>query len=292
MYEATRQMSRGWLKPVAITLHRLIGEPVEMVMTGNDVEHGDTRPPSRRIADDLRAGIQAGDLAPGARLPSERELARRYSTARNTAREAIGILQSEGLVIAQHGRGVFVQDRPPLMRLGADRYSRAAREQTGVSPFRIEVMKQGRTPRTECRSITRVLPPPDVAERLDLDEASEVVRRENWYFADDEPVQLGVTFIPASIAEGSPLAAEARLGRGSIYARFEDVGYSIARIREEVTARMPTPEEARGLVIPPGVPVLEVVHTSYDAERRPFEVTRFVLRADRNGLDYEMPIED
>jgi GntR family transcriptional regulator len=248
--------------------------------------------PSRRIAGDLRAAIEAGELAPGARLPSERDLARQYATARNTAREAIGILQSEGLVVARHGRGVFVRERPPLMRLGANRYSRAAREQTGVSPFRIEVMKQGRTPRAETRSVTRGPAPVDVAERLDLDEGSEVVRRENWYFADDEPLQLGVTFIPVSIAEGSPLATETRLGRGSIYGRFEDLGYSITRIREEVSARMPTPEEAHGLDIPPGVPVLEVLHTSYDQAHQPFEVTRFVLRADHNGLDYEMPIED
>ncbi len=292
LYGSQWQMSRGWLKPVGITLYRLIGEPVEMVMTSDEIEHREARPPSRRIADDLRAAIQAGDLAAGARLPSERELARQYSTARNTAREALGILQGEGLVIAQHGRGVFVRDRPPLMRLGADRYSRATRERTGVSPFRLEVMKQGRTPRAECRSITRVPPPADVAERLDLDEAAEVIRRENWYFADDEPVQVGVTYIPVSIAEGSPLATETQLGRGSIYARFEDLGHVIARIREEVSARMPTPEEARGLAIPPGVPVLEVLHTSLDTQRRPFEVTRFVLRADRNGLDYEMPIED
>jgi GntR family transcriptional regulator len=263
-----------------------------MVMTSSETKHADGRPPSRRIADDLREAIHEGDLAPGSRLPSERELARRYSTARNTAREAVGILQAEGLVIAQHGRGVFVRDRPPLMRLGANRYSRSLREQTGVSPFRIEVMKQGRVPRTECRSITRVNAPPDVADRLGLDEASEVVRRENWYFADDEPVQLGVTYIPVAIAEGSPLATESQLGRGSIYARFEEAGYSVVRIREEVTARMPTPEELRGLAIPPGVPVLEVMHTSLDGERRPFEVTRFVLRADRNGLDYEMPVED
>jgi GntR family transcriptional regulator len=263
-----------------------------MVMTSSQTQHSERRPPSRRIADDLRAAIHDGTLAPGARLPSERELARRYSTARNTAREAISILQGEGLVVARHGRGAFVRDRPPLMRLGASRYSRSAREHSGVSPFRIEVIKQGRTPRTECRSITRVVPPADVADRLGLDDTSAVVRRENWYCADDEPVQIGVTYIPVTIAEGSPLATETRLGRGSIYARFEEIGYPIARIREEITARMPTPEEARGLAIPPGVPVLEVLHTSLDTERRPFEVTRFVLPADRNGLDYDMPIED
>ncbi len=44
--------------------------------------------------------------------------------------------------------------------------------------------------------------------------------------------------------------------------------------------------------MPPGVPVIEVLHTSLDEQQRPFEVTRFVMRGDLNGLDYEMPIED
>lgn len=69
----------------------------------------DPRLPSRRIADDLRASIERGELSLGGKLPSERDLAARYGTARNTAREAISILQSEGLVVAQHGRGVFVR---------------------------------------------------------------------------------------------------------------------------------------------------------------------------------------
>ncbi|GAB7041944.1 MULTISPECIES: GntR family transcriptional regulator [Catenuloplanes] len=258
----------------------------------SDKPEADTRLPSRRIADDLRASIERGELPPGGKLPSERDLASRYGTARNTAREAISILQSEGLVIAQHGRGVFVRPQTPLMRLGSNRYSRRLRSETGLSPFRIEVTKQGRVPKAECRSVTTEPPPADVADRLGIDPQTPVIRRENWYFADDEPVQVGVTYIPVDIAGDSPLASEKKLGKGSIYARFEDLGYPIARIREEISARMPNPEEMTGLAMPPGVPVIEVLHTSLDEQRKPFEVTRFVMRGDLNGLDYEMPIED
>jgi GntR family transcriptional regulator len=55
---------------------------------------------------------------------------------------------------------------------------------------------------------------------------------------------------------------------------------------------MPTPDEAGALSMPPGVPLIEVLHTSMDDWKRPFEVTRFVMRADLNGLDYDMPIEN
>lgn len=219
-------------------------------------------------------------------------MAAESGVARNTAREAIRQLADEGLVTAEHGRGVFVRVPRRLMRFGSERYGRALREETGLSPFRAEVARQGRVARVDCTSISTVPPPPEVAERLGLDgERDRVVRRENWYFADDEPVQVGVTYIPARIAGDSVLARSALMGRGSLYARCEELGYTISSIREEVTARMPSPEETRGLGIPDGVPVLEILHTGFDEHGTAFEVTRFVMRADLNGLDYRMAVE-
>ncbi|MFC8044209.1 GntR family transcriptional regulator [Nocardia sp. NPDC057353] len=250
-------------------------------------------PASRRLAEELRRAIATGELGPGARLPSERALAETHGVARNTAREAVRLLSDEGLVTAVHGKGVFVREPQRLLRFGSSRYSNRLRERTGLSPYRAEVAQQGRTARVDCTSITRVAPPPHVANRLELDPETEtVVRRENWYYADDEPVQIGVTFIPWAIAEGSVLASSAQLGTGSLYARFEERGHRITRVREEVSARMPTPDEVRGLSIPDGVPVLEVLHTGIDEADLPFEVTLFVMRADLNGLDYSMPVED
>lgn len=151
-----------------------------------------------------------------------------------------------------------------FMRLGADRYSRRLREETGLSPFRIEAMRQGRTPRTEPRPATFGPAPADIADRLGVRPGSTVVHRVTWYFVDDEPVQLGIMYIPVEIAGDSPLATETKLGSGGVYARFEELGWPVARIREEISARMPSPDEATSLLMPPGVPVIEVLHTSMD----------------------------
>ncbi|WP_281198541.1 UTRA domain-containing protein [Nocardia vermiculata] len=59
-----------------------------------------------------------------------------------------------------------------------------------------------------------------------------------------------------------------------------------------MSARMPLPEESSGLDIPDGVPVIDVLHTGIDQHGHPFEVTHFVMRADFNGLDYNVPVED
>ena len=62
-----------------------------------------------QVADDLRADIKSGRLAPGSRLPNELELATIYGVARVTIRNALVSLRREGLIIVTRGRGTFVR---------------------------------------------------------------------------------------------------------------------------------------------------------------------------------------
>ena len=217
-------------------------------------------------------------------------MAEEYGAARNTAREAVRLLAEQGLVTAKHGRGVFVREPQKLFRFGSDRYSIKNRE-TGLTPFRLEAQRQGKVPRIDVLYIERETPPLDVAERLGVasDEQS-VVHRENHYFADDEPVQIVSTYLRWDEARGT-LLMQPKTGKDGIYGRLEDLGHVMTRVRDEISARMPTPEEARFLQLLPGVPVLEVLHTSLDQDSQPFEVSRYVHRADQTGLLYELPVE-
>ncbi|MGD1220483.1 GntR family transcriptional regulator [Streptomyces krungchingensis] len=83
-----------------------------------DNEH-DPRPPYVRTADLLRQEIRSGNLEPGSRLPSARELQDSFGIANSTAQNAVRVLKREGLVYAIKGKGVFVrrsvrQDEPRL----------------------------------------------------------------------------------------------------------------------------------------------------------------------------------
>ncbi|AXI72795.1 UTRA domain-containing protein [Streptomyces sp. SID8359] len=248
------------------------------------------QPASRRIAEELRRRIRDGEIPAGEKLPSERALAEEYGAARNTAREAVRLLAEQGLVTAKHGRGVFVREPQKLFRFGSDRYSIKNRE-TGLTPFRLEAQRQGKTPRIDVLYIERETPPLDVAERLGVASAEQsVVHRENHYFADDEPVQIVSTYLRWDEAQGT-LLMQPKTGKDGIYGRLEDLGHVMTRVRDEISARMPTPEEARFLQLLPGVPVLEVLHTSLDQDSQPFEVSRYVHRADQTGLLYELPVE-
>lgn len=60
---------------------------------------------------ELETAMIDGSLAPGARLPGERQLAEQYGVARNTVREALQRLAAQGLLLTRPGAGVFVTDR-------------------------------------------------------------------------------------------------------------------------------------------------------------------------------------
>ncbi|WP_245642187.1 GntR family transcriptional regulator [Nonomuraea candida] len=67
----------------------------------------------RLIAGWLRERIERREFAPGDLLPSEAALRRRFGASRNTVRRALALLEQEGLVAAEHGRGRFVQKWDP-----------------------------------------------------------------------------------------------------------------------------------------------------------------------------------
>lgn len=63
---------------------------------------------SEQVVEQIRRLIQSGELAPGMRLPGERELAQRFGVSRPTVREAIQSLASLRLLEVRQGLGTFV----------------------------------------------------------------------------------------------------------------------------------------------------------------------------------------
>lgn len=81
------------------------------------MEDGVLVPPYRRIADDIRARIKAGELLPGDRVPSSRAITREWGVAIATATKALAVLRDEGLTVPRPGVGTVVAalagpDRP------------------------------------------------------------------------------------------------------------------------------------------------------------------------------------
>ncbi|MFL6006125.1 MAG: GntR family transcriptional regulator [Gaiellaceae bacterium] len=66
----------------------------------------------RELATALRGAIASGELPVGAKLPSERELARLLSIGRTTIVSAYNVLQAESLIVVKQGAGTWVVRRP------------------------------------------------------------------------------------------------------------------------------------------------------------------------------------
>jgi GntR family transcriptional regulator len=252
-----------------------------------EIDKADDRPPYRQIATALRAAIAAGQLVAGDRLPSESELVERYGVARMTARQAIQELRTEGLVVSEHGRGVFVRSAPVVRRLASERFARRHRER-GKAAFSVEAEKTGYSASVDRIKVYEGPAPAGIAERLGLAPGETVVIRDRRYLANNEPIETAVSYVPADLARGTAIAKQ-DAGPGGIYARLEESGHTLDHFREEVGARMPTPDERRALQLSPGVPVITLVRTAYDTQGRAVEVCDTVKAAYAYVLEYDFP---
>ncbi|MFC9015533.1 GntR family transcriptional regulator [Streptomyces albidoflavus] len=238
----------------------------------------------RQIADQLREAIDRGRFKEGEKLPSEAELVEHYGVSRMTVRNSFSVLQGEGLVHAEHGRGVFVRPRPPVRRLASDRFARRHREQ-GKSAFIVEADAAGGHPTVDSLEVKQEKANQDVSTRLGS--VRRVLARRRRYLLDGRPVEFATSYLPLDIALGTQIA-EPNPGPGGIYARLEELGHQLDHF-EEIRARMPSPTEVKTLQLAAGVPVIHLIRTAFDTAGRAVEVCDTVMAADAYVLSYQLP---
>lgn len=236
-------------------------------MTGRTVEG---EPAYRRVGDALAARIKSGELAPGVRVPSERELAVEQGISRMTARAAVDLLARRGLVERRERSGVFVAR--PKIEQSLDTIA-------GLSD---QLGGRGVVPGAEVVGASTVgageLGDAEVVSRLGLsaDDAVHVIFRVRT--GDGEPLVLEENYLPGSLLPG--LLGE-DLG-GSLYTVMREVyGISVARSRQELE---PTPLDSGAaalLGVRPDAPALRVTRTAWDKEGRAVEFARDLHRGDR-----------
>lgn len=88
-----------------------------------------------QLAQQLGDQIRSGDLKPGDRLPSFPELKVKLGISQHTWERAYSLLEREGLVRRETGRGVFVQEPPPAVKSGFVGYFDLCRKVTKDSTY-------------------------------------------------------------------------------------------------------------------------------------------------------------
>ncbi|MCX5140311.1 GntR family transcriptional regulator [Streptomyces sp. NBC_00338] len=223
---------------------------------------------SRRhvIADDLRTQISTGRIKAGERLPSEAQLAARYAVSTPTLRNALAVLQGEGLVEKVHGRGNFV--RHPIRRITYVGGGRTPDAQTSAdATLRMTVRTTHLPARGNLTALLRVSASSPLTEFLCIS------------YAEKSPHSLARIYVPRDLAPADG-PSESALRKG-VWARLTELRPPLAEVQERVSARFPTPREAATLRISSALPVLAVTRVATDTAGRVVEAARLVLPSDR-----------
>lgn len=143
------------------------------------------------IKEEILHKIHTNDYKIGEKIPTEHELCDLFSVSRTTIRTALNQLTMEGYLIRHQGKGTFVAEQKVQQTL--TQTSKRYKDQIAV---------QGKEGKTKLLSL-QVIPADKMIEReLQVPLQSPVQRIERIRFANGEPTQYEVAYIPWEVAPG------------------------------------------------------------------------------------------
>ncbi len=222
-----------------------------------------------QVTNALRAGLQPGVRRPGAAIPAERELAEALGRSRVTGRRAIKTLV--------HDR-VLVQ-RPGARTIVAHRVEKPVSVFVGFSQ---DMQARGLRPGTVW--LDRHLGPavPDEALALALSPGASVVRLRRLRTADDVPMALESSVVPARFLPDPSLVID------SLYTALAEQGVVPVRALQRIRAIAATPGDAGQLGVPTGTPLFDMERRCFSAAGQPVEFCRSLYRSDLYDLLVEL----
>jgi len=199
-------------------------------------------------------------------LPSEPELSEIFSVNRGTVRHALQVLEREGLIFKEKGRGTFVRRRRVEMDLS---YLCSTTE---------DMRNRGWEPGTQLLDVSLVLPREHIRESLQLDENEKVWEIYRSRTANGEPISLQRVFFPHRLLPD----LDQKNMSGSFYEMWLKEYHIVPFDGEQtIRTRLATAKEADLLQIGKYSPIFEITRVTYDVNGSPFEYLISVWRGDR-----------
>ncbi|WFS62347.1 phosphonate metabolism transcriptional regulator PhnF [Pseudodesulfovibrio thermohalotolerans] len=211
----------------------------------------------RQIHEKLKSAISSGRFGPGERLPSESSLSKEFGVNRHTIRRALSVLEGDGLIRVERGRGSFV--REPVIHYPVSRRTR----------FSENLSRQRRTPGNILLQAVDTEADPQVAEALGIEPGEVVTRITSAGEADGRRISYSTAFFPRSLFPGMVRVYREMQSVTRTLEHFGVADYS--RKRTRIIARMPSAEEARELRQPKSRPVLVTESVNVDESGVPVE---------------------
>lgn len=228
----------------------------------------------RRIEAELRQRVRAGDLRPGAQVPTEPELMAEYGVSRATVRQALAGLVAERLLEIRRGLGTYVSARRFEHTIG------------GFYSFSREIERHGLTPGTKVLDLRTMPAPEDVAEALGVAASTRVVALRRLRLAGSDPLVVETSHLPAARFAGLDAVDFSAVRLYDILQ--ERYGCRPTRARETFEPILLTADEAALLDQIRGEPALRVERIAYDQDDRPIEFCRSTVRGDRYRYSVEL----
>ncbi len=205
-------------------------------------------------------------LPAGAALPTERVLTVELATSRTTVRQALAELVGDGKLVRRQGSGTYVAEPKiswPLL----------------MSSFTEQAAANGFVASATLLSAERVPADGRVAERLRLRVGATVFRLERLRLADDIPMAVETSYLPAARFPG--LVKELQR-TSSLYRALKDrYGVVPVTAEETIETAAASPREAELLNTDTGTPMLMLSRHSFDADGVPVEWVKSCYRGDR-----------
>jgi GntR family transcriptional regulator len=249
-----------------------------------------------RIANSLRDDIRAGTLGPGDQLPGEQALMAEFKVSLPVVRQALDLLESEGLVDRVHGRGTYVRTPRQRVRRTPERYQW---EKDRVLLPEEQRRRTGSTERDTGLTMAdlafqahyeTVPANEDLAQVFRVPTGAKLLKRvyRTRSRQEDAPLSLNHSYMLYDVAaENSALVdASNEPWPGGTGHQLHTIGIELDRIIDHITTRPPGPEEVEELDLPPGVAVFVLRKVSIDTNDQVVEVSDVVLPGDRTEFMY------
>jgi GntR family transcriptional regulator len=254
------------------------------------------RPPIHlRIADDIRMQIERGELRPGDSIPTLAELSAKWSTSTNSARGAVALLKSQGLITAGRGKAPVV--RVPRGKVVRSSERHQAEKDLAIRPegergaigeaetnHNMSIEDQRFSSHYDTTPAGK-----ELAELFGIQPTDELLRR-RFESVDNTGTLLSysVSYIPLDLVKGNSaiLDGSNEPWPGGTMHQLLTVGIEIMTIVDEVTARMPTTVEAQAWGLSAGIPLVLCRRISLDTDNRVIEISDADYPADRTELHF------
>ncbi len=225
-----------------------------------------------QLSNQIRSQIENGELKDGEKLPKEVDLAKMYSISRAPVRQALGLLEKDGLIVRKRGKGTFIKNQ--------EEDSDAVRL-TGI----LEIIKNKDTSRKIISMNKRVVNK-KISDYFNPEKKISISVFKRVLLKNKKPYCFISHYLPFKI--GKHIDRRQMKEKSMLEILNKDLGFDVGNVKQEFGARNPSNEVAKILSLSVMSPVLFVKTFVMDKAGTPIEYSEISYPGDTHRYSIEL----